>query len=74
MAPARRRHMSSQHERYSSAVSSGGDNAPSNGRLHTGEDVDVMQMAHKLVEFVTTFSPSSVSPSLLTHASDHKAS
>lgn len=73
MAPKRARPKFIQRERYSSAVSSG-DNVQSTGQLHIIEDVDVMQMAHKIVESVTMFSPFSLSLSPLTNALDHKAS
>lgn len=53
MAPVRRRLKPTHRERYSPAVTSGGDNVQSTGRLHTVEDVDLMQMAHKIVESVT---------------------
>lgn len=57
MAPVRRRPKPTHCERYSPAVTSGGDNVPSAGRLHTVEDVELMQMAHKIVESVTMSSP-----------------
>lgn len=74
MAPVRARPNSIQRERYSSAVSSGGDNVQSAGQPHIIEDVDVMQVAHKIVESVTIFSPFCISLSSLTNALDHKAS
>ncbi|MCJ1346936.1 hypothetical protein MMC31_005156 [Peltigera leucophlebia] len=52
MAPVRRRPKSAQRQRCSSAVSSGGD-VQSTGRLHTVEDLDVMHMAHKIVDSTT---------------------
>lgn len=57
MAPVRRRHKPTNRERYSPAVISGGDNVQRTGRLHTVEDIDLMQMAHKIVESVTMSSP-----------------
>lgn len=57
MAPVRRRLKPTHRERYSPAVTSGGDNVQSTGRLHTVEDIDLMQMAHKIVESVTMSSP-----------------
>lgn len=74
MAPVQRRLKSTHRERHSPAVSSGEFNVHSTGRLHTVEDIDVMQMAHKIVESVTIFSLLSVLPLLLTYASDCKAS
>lgn len=53
MAPVRRRPKPTHRERYSPAVISGGDNVQRTGRLHTVEDIDLMQMAHKIVESVT---------------------
>lgn len=57
MPPVRRRPKPTHRERYSPAVTSGGDNVQSTGRLHTVDDVDLMQMAHKIVESVTMSSP-----------------
>lgn len=66
MAAVRASPKSIQRERYSSAASSGGDNVQSTGQLQIIEDVDVMQVAQKIVESVTLFSPFSISFSRLT--------
>lgn len=72
MAPVRRRPKSTLRE-HSPPVSSEGDTVQSIGRLYNVEDVDLMQMAQKIVESVTMSSPLSISSSQLTLASDLKA-